>query len=111
MSLNFGLVFRTTPPRSHPPSSKPQHILAESETQLPATLFHDHWWLSAATNGEFQEAVVTNGSGVSGLLPYVITRERGFAICQMPPFTHVLGPVVYPGSGKPQTQLLRRLSI
>jgi lipid II:glycine glycyltransferase (peptidoglycan interpeptide bridge formation enzyme) len=29
----------------------------------------------------------------------------------MPPFTHVLGPVVYPGSGKPQTQLLRRLSI
>jgi hypothetical protein len=29
----------------------------------------------------------------------------------MPPFTHVLGPVVDPGAGKPQTQLLRRLSI
>ncbi|ARN83649.1 hypothetical protein B1812_13860 [Methylocystis bryophila] len=29
----------------------------------------------------------------------------------MPPFTHVLGPVIDAGVGKPQTQLLRRLSI
>jgi hypothetical protein len=29
----------------------------------------------------------------------------------MPPFTHVLGPVVELGAGKPQTLLLRRLSI
>jgi hypothetical protein len=29
----------------------------------------------------------------------------------MPPFTHVLGPVVEAGDGKPQTRLIRRLSI
>ena len=29
----------------------------------------------------------------------------------MPPFTHLLGPVVYAGVGKPQTQLSHRLSI
>ena len=35
----------------------------------------------------------------------------GFVECRMPHLTHVLGPVVDAGSGKPQTVLLRRLSI
>jgi hypothetical protein len=35
----------------------------------------------------------------------------GFTELRMPPFTHLMGPVVEPGPGKPQTQLSRRLSI
>jgi hypothetical protein len=74
-------------------------------------LFHEPWWLAAATGGVYHEAIVARGSQVVGRLPYVIRRQKGFSVCQMPPFTHVLGPMVQPGAGKPQTVLLQRLSI
>jgi hypothetical protein len=80
-------------------------------TELPGTLFHEHWWLAAATNGNFQEVIATNGGRVVGRLPFFMSKKMGFAECRMPPFTHILGPVVDAGSGKRQTQLLRRLSI
>ena len=38
-------------------------------------------------------------------------RWMGFKLLLMPPFTHILGPAVASGSGKPQTQSIRRLSI
>ena len=74
-------------------------------------LFHEPWWLSATTNGRNEEVVVKRGSDVIGRLPYVITRRGPFRIVRMPPFTHMLGPVVNAGAGKPQTRLMRRLSI
>ncbi len=37
--------------------------------------------------------------------------RMGFKTLRMPPFTHVMGPIVDAGSGKPQTQLTRHLSI
>jgi Acetyltransferase (GNAT) domain len=74
-------------------------------------LFHEPWWLAAATGGDFHQAIATRGGQVVGRLPYVIVRQKGFSVCQMPPFTHVLGPVVQAGTGKPQTVLLQRLSI
>ena len=76
-----------------------------------ASMFHESWWLSAVTGGIFQEAVVKRASGIVGRLPYVMTRRGPFRLVRMPPFTHVLGPAVDAGSGKPQTRLLRRLSI
>jgi hypothetical protein len=54
---------------------------------------------------------VSSGSAVVGRLPFVIRKRLGFTELRMPPFTHVLGPVVDPGPGKYQTQLSRRLSI
>jgi FixJ family two-component response regulator len=74
-------------------------------------LFHEPWWLSAATDGHYEESVVKHGSDVVGRLPYVITHRGPFQIVRMPPFTHLLGPVVDAGVGKPQTRLTRRLSI
>jgi CheY-like chemotaxis protein len=74
-------------------------------------LFHEPWWLSAATNGRYEESVVKHGNDVVGRLPYVTTRRGPFQIVRMPPFTHMLGPVVNAGTGKPQTRLTRRLSI
>ena len=82
-----------------------------TDTELPGTLFHEHWWLSAATNDSFQEVTVKNGARIVGRLPFTLTKKKGFVECRMPPFTHVLGPVVDTGVGKAQTQLLRRLSI
>jgi hypothetical protein len=74
-------------------------------------LFHEPWWLSAATRGQCQEVTVEQGGQVVGRLPFVVTRTLGLTALRMPPFTHVLGPVVDVGKGKTQTQLLRRLSV
>ena len=99
----FSAYARATPGDA----SKP----ARPDTSTAATLFHEPWWLAAATNGAYREATVTSGEQVVGRLPYLVTRHMGFTVSRMPPFTHVLGPLVQPGSGKPQTVLLRRLSI
>jgi hypothetical protein len=75
------------------------------------SLFHEPWWLSAVTDGRFQESVVKQGSDIVGRLPYVLANRGPFRMVRMPAFTHVLGPVVDAGTGKPQTRLMRRLSI
>jgi hypothetical protein len=74
-------------------------------------LFHQPWWLSAVTDGRYQECVVKQDSDIVGRLPYMVVRLGPFRTLRMPPFTHVLGPAVDAGAGKPQTRLLRRLSI
>lgn len=78
---------------------------------LKATVFHDRWWLDSASNGQFGEVKVERGDGIAGRFPYVLERKWGLTHCRMPPFTHVLGPVVNAGAGKPQSQLVKRLSI
>ena len=75
------------------------------------SLFHEPWWLSATTGGRFEEAIVKQGEDVVGRLPYVIQKNGPFQAVRMPPFTHMLGPVINPGEGKPQTRLQRRISI
>jgi lipid II:glycine glycyltransferase (peptidoglycan interpeptide bridge formation enzyme) len=75
------------------------------------SLFHEPWWLSAVTDGRYEEAVFKQGSDIVGRLPYVVVRLGPFRTLRMPPFTHVLGPAVDAGVGKPQTRLIRRLSI
>jgi CheY-like chemotaxis protein len=75
------------------------------------SLFHEHWWLSAATDGRYEESVIKEGSNIVGRLPYVIVRHGPFHTIRMPQFTHLLGPLVKAGVGKPQTQLMKRLSI
>jgi lipid II:glycine glycyltransferase (peptidoglycan interpeptide bridge formation enzyme) len=74
-------------------------------------LFHERWWLSAASGDRFEEVVVRNGDQVVGRLPYVMIKRMGLTTLRMPAFTHVLGPYIPVGDGKPQTQLSRRLSI
>ena len=75
------------------------------------TVFHEKWWLNAVTSGGYDEAVVKNGNDVVGRLPFVVVKKLGITTLRMPPLTHVLGPIVDAGAGKPQTQMLRRLSI
>jgi hypothetical protein len=79
--------------------------------EMKLTVFHEPWWLSAVTNGLYKEATHWQGKQLVGRLPYFETRRGPFSIVLMPPFTHMLGPVVDAGVGKPQTRLLRRLSI
>jgi hypothetical protein len=74
-------------------------------------LFHEPWWLAAVTDGRYQECIVKQGTDIVGRLPYLAVRLGPFRTLRMPPFTHVLGPAVNAGAGKPQTRLIRRLSI
>ena len=76
-----------------------------------ATLFHQRWWLCAASGGLHNEVTVEQGHDVVARLAFVSSRKMGFRTLRMPLFTHVLGPVVVRGKGKPQTELTRRLSI
>lgn len=77
----------------------------------PGSLFHEPWWLAAATRGRCEEVTVAKGNRIVGRLPFVVTRRMGFTSLRMPPFTHVLGPLVDAGAGKSQTQLATRLSV
>ena len=63
------------------------------------------------SGGLVQESVVKRGNDVIGRLPYVFSHKGPFRLLRMPAFTHVLGPVVDSGDGKPQTRLTRRLAI
>jgi Acetyltransferase (GNAT) domain len=81
------------------------------DTKLEISLFHEPWWLSTATGGRFEEAVIRQGNDIVGRLPYVLKRRGPFYAVRMPPFTHMLGPVVDAGPGKPQTRMQHRLSI
>jgi hypothetical protein len=84
-------------------------LLIESASE--ATVFHEAWWLHAATGGRYEEVVVRNGDQMVGWLPFVTTKRMGLTFLTAPPLTHALGPVVDAGAGKPQTQLMQRLSI
>ena len=78
---------------------------------LSFSIFQEEWWLRAVTGDRYEEATVKQGNQVVGRLPFVMSRHGPFKISKMPEFTHLLGPAVQSGGGKPQTQLMRRLSI
>lgn len=81
------------------------------DSALAGLLFHEPWWLAATTQGTYQVVETTKAGQIVGRLPFVVTRKTGLTTLHMPPFTHLLGPAVDVGKGKPQTQLLRRMSI
>lgn len=93
-------------------SAKPKNLSKPAD--VPArlgTIFHERWWLDVSTSGQFDEASVVTDGHVVGRLPYITKKWMGFKLLLMPPFTHVLGPAVVAGTGKPQTRFERRLSI
>ena len=83
----------------------------KGDASMQMSLFHEPWWLSAASGGQFEEAIVKHGNDLVGRLPYMMKRRGPFYSVRMPPFTHVLGPAIDAGDGKPQTRLQRRVSI
>ena len=78
---------------------------------LAPTIFHEDWWLYAATNGRYEVAEVLSGSTVVGRLPYFITRRFGMKWCAQPELTYFLGPTVNEGTGNINTRFMRRLEI
>jgi Acetyltransferase (GNAT) domain len=83
----------------------------KTSNQVPrASIFHEYWWLEAVTGGQFFEVEVTRDDYFVGRLPFSVIKRNGFRILGMPDFTHLLGPFVSSGDGKPQTRMMNRLS-
>jgi hypothetical protein len=78
---------------------------------LVQTIFHEDWWLDAATNGQYKVAEVTSGGTVAGRLPYCVTRRWGLQWCTQPELTYFLGPVVDEGTGSACARFKRRVEI
>jgi hypothetical protein len=79
---------------------------------LVPTIFHEPWWLSAATGGDYDEVTVQSGGRVTGRMPYVRHRmPAGQALIAMPELTHVLGPAIDAGRGSLPNRALKQDAI
>lgn len=67
---------------------------------LRPTIYHEDWWLKAATNGNFDEILIQFNNKIVGRLPFVVKKIRGRrTLCGMPSLTHALGPGIIEGNG------------
>ncbi len=75
---------------------------------LTPTVFHESWWLTAASGGDYGEVSVSAGGRIVGRLPYFLHRMPAFCqLCTMPNLTHFLGPAIDAGEGAPANRALK----
>jgi hypothetical protein len=83
-------------------------IAALRHDPLTPTVFHEDWWLNAATGGNYQEVTVSSGGRIVGRLPFAMFHmPAGCALCGMPELTHFLGPAIDAGPGAPANRALK----
>jgi len=78
---------------------------------LVPTIFHEPWWLSAATRGRADVVEVSEGGRTVGRLPYVMESRLGLRSSNMPTMTHFLGPGINDGAGSEPNRFAKRQSI
>jgi hypothetical protein len=83
----------------------------QSNSVLTPTIFHEDWWLNAATYGGYEVAEVLMGGQIVGRLPYFRKKLYGMNWAALPALTHFLGPAVDEGVGNLHTRFIRRLEI
>src|SRR4029077_10244739 len=66
---------------------------------LVPTIFHEDWWLEAATGGRVEVAEVASCGRVVGRLPFHKTKWLGLTLIRMPELTYFLGPAIDDGEG------------
>jgi Acetyltransferase (GNAT) domain len=95
------------------PSSSPEDSVnrAPVDSVLTPTIFHEDWWLTAATNGAYEVVETSLGDKVVGRLPYFRKKFYGMNWGALPALTHFLGPAVDEGPGSINTRFIRRLEI
>lgn len=79
--------------------------------RLSPSIFHERWWLEAASSGRYREVTVEEGGRLVGRLPFVLNRQAGMTAIEAPTLTHFLGPAVDPGRGSANNRLLKSLRI
>lgn len=83
---------------------------AKADPLVP-TIFHEPWWLKAATSGGYEEVEVTDGQRVVGRFSYSVGRLVGRKISVLPTLTHVLGPAIREVSGSANAKFLQRYAV
>jgi hypothetical protein len=92
------------------PQGKPIELLRFDP--LTPTVFHEPWWLEAATGGRYQEATLSAGGRTVARFPYILNRTlTGQTLCTLPVLTHFLGPAIDAGSGTPANRALKTAGI
>ena len=81
------------------------------QDKLIPTVFHEDWWLDAATEGHYSIAEVSSNGKIVGRLPFLLRRRFGIYGIWTPPLTHFQGPAIDDGNGTDNNRLLRRLEI
>src|ERR1700682_270055 len=76
---------------------------------LAPTIFHEEWWLNAATGGDFDVAEASAGGRTVGRLPFQLTRRLGLKMIRMPHLTYFLGPAIDTCEGNHSNRFLKRL--
>jgi hypothetical protein len=88
-----------------------EHASAASTRVLPAfSVYHEPWWLDAATDRQWSEIVVDDGDA-SARLRYPLHLANGRMISRMGTLIRTLGPEFSPLPGKPVTALRRKLKL
>jgi hypothetical protein len=75
---------------------------------LSPTIYHEAWWLDLVTHGQYDVVEVREHGHVVGRLPLLEETRFHIRSCNMPAFTHFLGPAIDPGNGSPKNQFLRQ---
>jgi len=84
---------------------------AAAASEPAFSIYHESWWLDAATDGNWGEALVTENGVVVGRMPYIVYRRLGFRISGMPSLVRTLGPVISPSADGIRPPLVHRIDI
>jgi hypothetical protein len=96
---------------SRPIGAKSAGVDAPIYDPLAPTIFHEDWWLDAATGGNFDVIEVAVAGQTVGRLPFHRTKHFGLTTIRMPALTYFLGPAIDEGKGSPNTRFRKRLKI
>jgi hypothetical protein len=91
------------------PTSQPSEHA--TKCALTPTVFHEDWWLDAATGGNYSVVEAAASGKVVGRLPFLLRGRFGLAGIWTPPLTHFLGPGIDEGTGSRNSRFLRRMEI
>ncbi|MFC1455533.1 GNAT family N-acetyltransferase [Microvirga arabica] len=75
---------------------------------LTPTIFHERWWLEAATNGAYEEVTVSSGGRLVGRLAYARKESFGFRALTSSGMAQFQGPAVDEGTGGVVSRNMRR---
>lgn len=89
----------------------PKTAIPSSRMSLIPTVFHEDWWMEAATEGRHTTLEVSANNQTVGRLPFMMRNRLGLKGIWTPPFTYFLGPGIDEGEGSANTRYLRRLEI
>jgi Acetyltransferase (GNAT) domain len=104
----FGTAYHPSSPAPHPTSPTSE---IDTRCALTPTVFHEEWWLDAATGGNYSVVEVAASGKVVGRLPFLLRARFGLTGIWTPPLTHFLGPGIDAGSGSRNSRFLRRMEI